>query len=74
MKKVYLLFMVALTVTVILGKVSHQGEVTDELLLSNIEALAAYEGPSSRYCVGSGNVKCPDGTKAKYVVRLYDLE
>lgn len=74
MKKVYLLFMVALVAAVILGKVSYQEEVTDELLLSNIEALAAYEGPSSRYCVGSGNVKCPDGTKAKYVVRLYDLE
>lgn len=69
MKKVGLLFVAALVATVIVGKVSSQEGVTNELLMSNIEALAAGEGEwHYAYCLGSGNVKCPDGTYVEYVI------
>lgn len=74
MKKVGLLFMVVLVATVIVGKVSRQGEVANELLMSNIEALAANEDIHYTDCAGSGSVDCPDGTKVAYVLGLYNLE
>lgn len=75
MKKVGLLFVAALVAAVTVGKVSSQEEVANELLMSNIEALAAGEGEwHYAYCLGSGNVDCPNGTKVEYVIGKRSLD
>lgn len=75
MKKVGLLFVAALVAAVIVEKVSSQEEVANELLMNNIEALAAGEGGwHYQYCLGSGNVKCPDGTYVEYVIGARSLD
>lgn len=74
MKKLGLLFVVALATIAISEKMSQHGEVANELVMSNIEALATIEDVQYGYCVGSGEVDCPDGTKAEYVIGVYNLE
>lgn len=75
MKKVGLLFVAALVAAVIVEKVSSQEGVTNELLMSNIEALAAGEGGwHYDICLGSGNVDCPNGTKVEYVIGKRSLD
>lgn len=75
MKKVGLLFVAALVAAMIIEKVSSQEEVANELLMSNIEALAAGEGEwHYAYCLGSGSVKCPDGTYVEYVIGKRSLD
>lgn len=47
----------------------------NNLLLENIEALAAGESSGSVYCVGMGSVDCPvDNSKAYAVYGGYSLE
>lgn len=75
MKKTSLLFVVVLVAAVTVGKVSRQKGEVNELLMSNIEALAAGEdGWHDTHCYGSGNVDCPDGTKTAYVVSMCSME
>lgn len=49
-------------------------KVQNELLLMNVEALAAGEDYVPTQCVGKGSVDCPLGGKAKYVMIGYSLE
>lgn len=45
------------------------------LLLENVEALAAGEGSGSVYCVGTGSVDCPlNSSKVYAVYGGYSLE
>jgi hypothetical protein len=37
-----------------------------DMAFSNIEALA--NGDDMAYCYGNGNIDCPDGSKAEYVI------
>ena len=47
----------------------------DELMIENVEALAAGEGGTPVHCVGYGCVDCPLGTiKVKYVSTSYSLD
>ena len=72
MKKVSLLLMVALVATVSVWSAFQQKEVMDELLLSNVEALADNELEHGR-CYGSGNVTCINGVKVAYAYGLFSL-
>lgn len=47
----------------------------DELMIENVEALAAGEGGTPVRCVGYGCVDCPLGTiKVKFVSTSYSLD
>lgn len=75
MKNTGLLFVVVLVAAVTVWKVSRQKGKVNELLVSNIEALAAGEdGWYDAYCHGNGNVNCYDGTKVACFVKIYKLE
>lgn len=50
--------------------VSDKERQISDLLLENIEALAAGEGGTSAFCYGEGEVVCPNGTHVKYVQYL----
>lgn len=53
---------------------ANRTEITNPLLLNNIEALAADEGGGNVFCIGSGTVDCPiNDTKVKYVFEPYIL-
>lgn len=67
MKKVFLLFVSVVVTTVFALKSFHHEPSSDDLLIQNIEALAGSE-ISYQYCVGSGDVCCPNGTKVAYVL------
>lgn len=69
MKKVFLLFVSVVVTTVFAFKYSYHKPSSDDLLMQNIEALAGGE-ISYKYCVGSGDVCCPDGTKVAYVIGM----
>lgn len=74
-KKIFLLM--ALVVAAIGGVYySHAGGCTmDELMIENVEALAAGEGGTPVYCIGYGCVDCPLNTvKVKYVATGYSLD
>lgn len=66
MKKVFLLFVSVVVTTVFTLKYSYHKPSSDDLLMQNIEALAG--GENYKYCVGSGDVCCPNGTKVAYVL------
>lgn len=67
MKKVFLLFVSVVVTTVFALKSFHHKPSSDDLLMQNIEALAGGE-IHYKYCIGSGDVDCPDGTKVAYVL------
>ena len=46
----------------------------NDLLLMNIEALAAGENYVPIQCIGTGTVDCPLGGKTKFVMIGYSLE
>ena len=46
----------------------------NDLLLMNIEALAAGEDYVPIQCIGTGTVDCPFGGKTKFVMIGYSLE
>ena len=74
MKKVGMLFMVALVIAANVLNVLEQSKgAIDELMLSNIEALANFEYVPGR-CFGDGHVDCPDGSKVAYVLEPLALE
>lgn len=51
------------------------GTELNNLLLENVEALAAGEGSSAVHCVGTGSVDCPRNSSKVYVVFSgYSLE
>ena len=49
-------------------------KVQSDLLLMNIEALAAGENYVPIQCIGTGAVDCPLGGKTKFVMIGYSLE
>lgn len=75
MKKISLWMIAACAImAVVTVRVSHKEETTDELMMSNIEALASEEDDwISVSCYGDGNVDCPLGGKASYVIKGYSL-
>ena len=46
----------------------------NDLLLMNIEALAAGENYVPIQCIGTGTVECPLGGKTKFVMIGYSFE
>lgn len=49
-------------------------KVQSDLLLMNIEALAAGEDYVPIQCIGTGTVDCPLGGKTKFVMIGYSFE
>lgn len=49
-------------------------KVQSDLLLMNIEALAAGEDHVPIQCIGTGTVDCPLGGKTKFVMIGYSFE
>lgn len=49
-------------------------KVQSDLLLMNIEALAAGENYVPIQCIGTGTVDCPLGGKTKFVMIGYSFE
>ena len=73
-KKLSLCIMVAVVAAVCVYYVRADKQVVSDLMLENVEALAASEG-GNIYCVGIGSVDCPiDHTKVQVVLRGYSLE
>ena len=56
--------------TVIYVQISHS-EKLDDLLLENIEALAAGESGSDGQCLGSGSIVCPLTNQGVAHVQIY---
>lgn len=76
MRKTFFAIIVIAGVAIMFGKLSNKEKLVRNLLLENVEALAAGEGvaPGTR-CIGSGNTTCPiTGTKVYYVTEPYSLE
>ena len=53
---------------------SEKGVNISDISLDNVDALAAGEGVTKWYCLGSGSLDCPDGTKVKFIVDNYSLD
>ena len=49
-------------------------KIQNDLLLMNIEALAAGENYVPIQCIGTGTVDCPLGGKTKFVMSGYSFE
>ena len=49
-------------------------KIQNDLLLMNIEALAAGENYVPIQCIGTGTVDCPLGGKTKFVMIGYSFE
>ena len=73
MKKTGVLLMVALVATVSMWSAFQHKKVSDELLLSNIEALAGNECAYGN-CFGDGNVLCSNGIRVAYTYSNFHLE
>ena len=48
-------------------------ETMNELALQNVEALSSQE-MGNTYCIGSGNVLCPNGEWVEFVFTGYSLK
>lgn len=74
MKKIFLIFCVAVAVEYTCYYI-HKGNYSKNLLLRNVEALAADESSVPVNCMLSGTVDCPHTfEKVKYVMEGYRLE
>lgn len=74
MRKTILAIFVIGGMTLIFSKFSNKEKLVNNLLLENVEALAAGEGGGA-WCISSGNTFCPmTGTKVAYTVEAYSLE
>lgn len=52
----------------------NRSEKPDDLMLRNIEALAAGENEGDVYCIGSGSIVCPRSTdRVEHVYIFYSL-
>lgn len=76
MKKKGLLAGLFLVASITFTSYSHSKEnKLQNLVLENIEALAAGEGNNNVICVGSGSLDCPvNHVKVEYVIEGYSLE
>lgn len=68
---IFSLFIVVFVVSLWYFKSSQK---MDDLMLSNVEALAAIEETVPLRCMGTGTVDCPMGGKVRRVVIGYSLE
>lgn len=70
MKKIFLISFVVAAVATMLGRLSTKEQPMSDLLLENVEALAAGEEELTDIaCIGSGCTKCPiTGTNVAYVL------
>lgn len=74
MRKTFFTIFVIAGVAIMFGKLSNRDKLVNNLLLENVEALAAGEGAGT-WCRGRGNTTCPiTGTKVDYVVEPFILE
>ncbi len=74
MRKTFFAIFVIAGVAVMFGKLSNKEKLVNNLLLENVEALAAGEGGGA-WCRGSGNTICPQiGIRVAYTVEPYNLE
>lgn len=74
-KLTVVLFMITFVVTYIFSHIETNRRSLNELLHSNIEALAEEEGGYHPwYCAGSGSLDCPSGKKVASVIYLYSLD
>ena len=54
---------------VVASKVTVEPEITDPIMLENIEALANdWENYPAVNCYGEGCLDCPNGWKVKYII------
>lgn len=77
MKSKYLkgIFLLSIITLLMISKARQTQEVTTQLLLDNVEALAHDESYAKQTCLGNGNVKCSfNGTNAQYVITYHNLE
>lgn len=74
MRKTFFAICVIAGMAAVFGKFSPKGKHVNNLLLENVEALAAGEGGEA-WCRGSGNTLCPQtGTMVAYTIEFFDLE
>ena len=74
MKKLFFLLFVGVLAGTVYCLRPAQAKLSN-LLLENVEALAAPEGSTNINCVGTGSVDCPrDNSKAYMVFGGYSLE
>ena len=67
----------AIVVLLLIGGVSLIREKSidiSDIALDNVEALAAGEGHTQWYCLGSGSLNCPNGTKVEFIVDNYSFD
>ena len=75
MRKVILMFTIALVAIVILERFSNRKAIANDLFLNNVEALAADESDKGYDCYGTGNVTCPaNGEKVYCYMIPFNLE
>lgn len=74
MRKTFFTICVIAGMAAVFGEFSTKGKRVNNLLLENIEALAAGEGGEA-WCRGSGNTLCPQtGTMVAYTLTPYKLK
>lgn len=73
MKRKFWVIGVLSVLIVMLSYMVKPGKMQNELLLMNVEALAAGEGYVPIQCMGKGTVDCPLGGKCKFVIKGYSL-
>ena len=61
-------------VVILVSYMAKPEKVQSDLLLMNIEALAAGEDYVPIQCIGTGTVDCPLGGKTKFVMIGYSFE
>lgn len=75
MKKKLCLFIALLALAIVICRYRTQGQAMNELLLENVEALAADENEKPTRCLGIGCVDCPQyHIKVEWVIGGYSLE
>lgn len=74
MRKTFFAIFVIAGVAIMFGKLSNKEKLVNNLLLENVEALAAGEGGEA-WCRGTGDTPCPQtGTRVAYTIEPYNLE
>ena len=75
MQKFILFLVCALGVLVGIQVMDTSSSITNDVLLTNVEALANGESNLPTYCEFVGDCVCPNGgIKVKYVIESYGLE
>ena len=74
MKRKSLMLGVLFVLFILVSYMAKPEKTQNDLLLMNIEALAAGENYVPIQCIGTGTVDCPLGGKTKFVMIGYSFE